>query len=139
MHNGRSKGCGIVEYADINGTNRAIKELNDLELMGRKIFVREDRKRGGGGGNGAKAGGGGREGEGGYLAGWNQRGGAAAAGGLRGNAGSLSMYVGNLAYETTWQELKDHMRAAGNVDNVRFASLIFFHSRCIFSRPVASL
>merc|ERR1712194_623302 len=26
------------------------------------------------------------------------------------------VYVGNLAYETSWQDLKDHMRAAGNVD-----------------------
>jgi RNA recognition motif-containing protein len=53
MHDSRSKGCSIVEYANINGVNRAIKELNDSELMGRKIFVREDRERGGGGGNGA--------------------------------------------------------------------------------------
>ena len=69
MHNGRSKGCGIVEYADINGTNRAIKELNDLELMGRKIFVREDRERGGRRGQWRWSGGG-REGGGRRIPGW---------------------------------------------------------------------
>ncbi|KAL3808643.1 hypothetical protein ACHAXA_006630 [Cyclostephanos tholiformis] len=109
MHDGRSKGCGIVEYASPDGACRAIEELNDTELMGRKIFVREDRE------------GGGREGDGGYVAGGRHRGNAAAGngfggGGPRGNTGNLSVYVGNLAYETTWQELKDHMRAAGNVD-----------------------
>jgi len=29
---------------------------------------------------------------------------------------ACSVYVGNLAFETSWQDLKDHMRAAGNVD-----------------------
>jgi RNA recognition motif-containing protein len=37
------------------------------------------------------------------------------------NAGSnndgCSVFVGNLKYETSWQDLKDHMRQAGNVDS----------------------
>ena len=33
-----------------------------------------------------------------------------------GHKNSLSVYVGNLAFETSWQDLKDCMRAAGNVD-----------------------
>ncbi|KAL3784732.1 hypothetical protein ACHAW5_001599 [Stephanodiscus triporus] len=121
MHDGRSKGCGVVEYASADAASRAIAELHDSELMGRQIFVREDREaRGGnnniGGGGGGGGGGGAREGDGGYLAGWHRGGGGGGGGGPRGNAGNLSVYVGNLAYETTWQELKDHMRAAGNVD-----------------------
>jgi RNA recognition motif-containing protein len=125
MHDGRSKGCGIVEYAHADGASRAIAELNDTELMGRKIFVREDREGGSGNGGGGGGGGGGmvaREGDGGYLAGgWHRGNVAAGGGGPRGNGGNLSVYVGNLAYETTWQELKDHMRAAGNVDKVRLS------------------
>jgi RNA recognition motif-containing protein len=34
-------------------------------------------------------------------------------------APGTSVYVGNLSYETSWQNLKDHMRQAGNVDDVR--------------------
>ncbi len=80
---GRSKGCGIVEFADAKGAQEAIKSLNDSELKGRMIFVREDREN------------------------------PTTVGGMRGNS---SVYVGNLHFETSWQDLKDHMRAAGNVD-----------------------
>ena len=57
------------------------------------IFVREDRE------TSSHAGGGG-----------GGRGGGSAGG------GPTSVYVWNLAYETSWQDLKDHCRAAGNVD-----------------------
>lgn len=40
-YNGRSKGCGIVEFGNVEDAQRAITELNDTELEGRKIFVRE--------------------------------------------------------------------------------------------------
>ena len=45
---GRSKGCGIVVFADERDAQRAIAELNETELKGRNIFVREDREVGGG-------------------------------------------------------------------------------------------
>lgn len=90
---GRSKGCGIVEYATSEGAKEAIATMTDTELKGRMIFVREDRETGSGGGVGG--------------------GGFKQAGGGR---GGTSVYVGNLAYETSWQDLKDHMRKAGNVD-----------------------
>jgi len=89
---GRSKGCGVVEFKSSEEAKVAISTLNDSELKGRMIFVREDRETGGGG---ARAGG---------------------AGGHRGGGGGCSVYVGNLAYETSWHDLKDHMRGAGNVD-----------------------
>jgi RNA recognition motif-containing protein len=41
---GRSKGCGIVEYETPEEAAKAIKDLNDTELSGRAIFVREDRE-----------------------------------------------------------------------------------------------
>jgi len=114
MHDGRSKGCGIVEFSTPEGAVEAIATLNDTDLKGRTIFVREDREQGGGGGGGN---GGPKEGEGGFAApgGWHQAGGKGGGRG-GGNHGNLSVYVGNLAYETSWQDLKDHMRAAGNVD-----------------------
>jgi RNA recognition motif-containing protein len=56
---GRSKGCGIVEFTTAEGAKDAIEKLTDTELKGRKIFVREDREEGGGGGGGGGGEGGG--------------------------------------------------------------------------------
>mmetsp|Transcript_30903 Transcript_30903/g.47372 ORF Transcript_30903/g.47372 Transcript_30903/m.47372 type:complete len:535 (+) Transcript_30903:95-1699(+) len=97
---GRSKGCGIVEYSTPEEAQAAIQTLSETELKGRTIFVREDRETSGGGGGPPSSGGGG---------------GGGGGGGYRSHQ-NTSVYVGNLAYETTWMELKDHMRAAGNVD-----------------------
>lgn len=93
--NGRSKGCGIVEYATEDEAQEAISTLTDTELKGRMIFVREDRETG-----------------------------AAFHGGGASRTSGSSVYVWNLSYETTWQELKDHMRMAGNVDQ---ASILTGH------------
>jgi RNA recognition motif-containing protein len=38
---GRSKGCGIVEFDTVEEAQKAIDELNDTELEGRKVFIRE--------------------------------------------------------------------------------------------------
>ena len=40
---GKSKGCALVEYQSVAEAKRAIEELTDTEIFGRKIFVREDR------------------------------------------------------------------------------------------------
>jgi len=40
---GRSKGCGIVEYSSVDEANNAILRLHNSNLKGRLIFVREDR------------------------------------------------------------------------------------------------
>jgi cold-inducible RNA-binding protein len=52
---GRSKGFGFVELSDDNAARRAISELNEKEVGGRRLTVneakpREDRPSGGGGG-----------------------------------------------------------------------------------------
>ena len=39
-------GCGIVEFSSPLDAQRAINQLNDTPLMGRLIFVREDREEG---------------------------------------------------------------------------------------------
>jgi RNA recognition motif-containing protein len=85
-YNGRSRGCGVVEFSTEEEAQTAIDTLNDTDLMGRPIFVREDRER--------STTGGGRRGE------------------------NARVYVGNLTPEVTWQDLKDHMRQAGNVVHV---------------------
>jgi RNA recognition motif-containing protein len=87
---GRSKGCGICEYSTPEEAQKACAELTNTELKDRTIFVREDRE--------SKSGG------------FQQS----------GTRGGTSVYVGNLSYESSWQDLKDHMRQAGNVDQVRF-------------------
>lgn len=100
MADGKSKGCGIIEFASAADARRAIQELNDHDLNGRPIFVREDREAKGAGtfrgGAGARSNGNGSE-----------------QGGGRG--GGTKVYVGNLSFDTSWQTLKDFMRRAGNV------------------------
>lgn len=56
---GRSKGFGFVEMANDDEANNAIRDLNETELDGRTIVVKEaqprersDNRRGGGGGGG---------------------------------------------------------------------------------------
>lgn len=96
---GRSKGCGIVEFATAEEARGATENMTDTELKGRNIFVREDREGGrDGGGDGG-------------------RGGGRANNDSSGEGDSCTVFVGNMSYDTTWQHLKDHMRRAGNVDN----------------------
>lgn len=116
-HTGRSKGCGIVEYALEEDALTAISTLTDTELKGRMIFVREDRETssqpivGGGSGGG---------------------------GGVRGHQ-NTSVYVWNLTPETSWQDLKDHMRKAGNVDSATILMNAQGESVCcgvvVYQRP----
>lgn len=105
-HDGRSKGCGIVEFATSEGARRAVLTLNDTDLMGRQIFVREDREGGSGGGGEQSRGSGG----GGVVGGGGGRGFASG-----GDAQSRRCYVGNLSWDVAWQDLKDHMRQVGDV------------------------
>jgi len=84
---GRSKGCGIVVFGTPRDAQNAIKMLHDTELKGRPIFVREDREAG--------------------APQSSSRGAGAAPG--------CSVYVGNLAYEVSWQDLKDHCKQVGDV------------------------
>ncbi len=75
---GRSKGFGFVEMEDDEAAKTAIANLNETEVMGRKIIVNESqprpegeyKKRSGGGGYGGNRGGGNRGGYGGNRGGY---------------------------------------------------------------------
>merc|ERR1712238_620355 len=120
---------------------RAVRELQNSELNGRPIFVREDRESGGNnrgrgnrgnnnfGGNNNRGGrrdNNNRGGDSGFVnrgdrgdrgdrddrgdsAGYAKRGGEGASSGSQ-------LFVGNLSYDTTWRELKDHFRQCGDVE-----------------------
>lgn len=83
---GRSKGFGFVEMEDDEAARTAIANLNETEVMGRKLIVNESqprpegeyKKRSGGFGGGGNRGGGGR---GGYGGGGGSRGGYGGGGG----------------------------------------------------------
>lgn len=119
---GISKGCGIVEFGSYDDAQRAIRDLSEVPLLGRPVFIRED-----------------REGEarfgatpvpgkiGAAMAGQgyttqppprppshNVYGGGGSGGSGGGNPGN-QLYVGNLPYQAGWQDLKDLFRQAGSV------------------------
>ena len=117
---GRSKGCGIVEFSTVEGAKDAIEKLTDTELKGRKIFVREDREdgkpRGGARSSPAKV---------------KKEDGAAtdkpaAEGGEDSSTpkeeNTTQLFIGNLSWETTWQELKDHFKTCGDVEFAEVAT-----------------
>ncbi|KAF9311743.1 hypothetical protein BG003_007060 [Podila horticola] len=94
---GRSKGCGVVEYQNPEDAQTAIRKLNDVVLMGRPVFVREDRESdtriGFSGGRGGAS---------------DRRESA--------SSGSRQVFVGNLPYSVNWKDLKDMFRRVGPVD-----------------------
>ncbi|KAI8140375.1 hypothetical protein BJV82DRAFT_623667 [Fennellomyces sp. T-0311] len=83
---GKSKGCGIVEYSRSEYADRAMRILNRVEFMGRPVFVREDRE---------------------YEAKIPKD--------PRDAPDDQRLFVGNLPYSTSWQDLKDLFRKAGRV------------------------
>lgn len=95
--NGRSKGFGFVEMEDEEAAKTAIANLNETEVMGRKLIVNESQPRtegSGGGGGGFKkrsfGGGGGGSRGGGYGGGGNRGGGGYGGGGNRGGSGGYN-------------------------------------------------
>eukprot|EP00929_Paragymnodinium_shiwhaense_P027662 TRINITY_DN16190_c0_g1_i1.p1 TRINITY_DN16190_c0_g1~~TRINITY_DN16190_c0_g1_i1.p1 ORF type:complete len:383 (+),score=64.46 TRINITY_DN16190_c0_g1_i1:75-1223(+) len=98
-----SKGCGIVEFASPKDAARAIRDLHDSEILGRLIFVREDRDKGKGSGKGKRA----RSPER-FQPRYRER-------RDHDSESASRVFVGNLPFSTTWQRLKDFMRQAGDV------------------------
>lgn len=142
---GRSKGCGLVEFKSAADAAKAVSQLTNTELGGRKIFVREDREPAGFGkkdgkdakpagerkpagaaaaAGGADAGRGGRGGRGrGRGRGRGGRGGAAAEAPARpSNNDVCNLYVGNLAWATTDNELKALFSDFGAVAKCQIAT-----------------
>ena len=97
---GRSKGFGFVEMEDDEAARTAIANLNETEVMGRKLIVNESQPRpegeykkrsgggGGYGGGGSRGGGGGSRG--GYGGGGGSRGCGYGGGGNRGGGGGYN-------------------------------------------------
>lgn len=83
---GRSKGCAIVEYSTEEEAQRAITELTDSEILGRKIFVREDREDD-----------------------------SATKTEIVEDLGKRTLIVENVPLTFAWQELKDLFKPVGNV------------------------
>ncbi|RMJ26290.1 RNP domain-containing protein [Aspergillus sp. HF37] len=99
LPNGMSKvGANvIVEYATREQAQNAVNTLSNQSLMGRLVYVREDREaepRFTGGPFRGDVGGGGR-------------------GAVGGFGGARQLYVSNLPYNVGWQDLKDLFRQAG--------------------------
>ena len=110
---GRSKWCGIVEFSTVEGAQDAIEKLTDTELKGRKIFVREDRedgKRGGGAGGADRPP---REPRAPRADPTPAEGGDSAP--ASDKAEGYQLFIGNLSWDTTWQELKEHFNTVGDV------------------------
>lgn len=84
----KSKGCGIVEFSSPDEAQNAIKTLNERDLQGRPVFLREDRE--------------------------SKPGFSSSSSGVSRDAGR-QLFVGNLAYEVAWQDLKDFFRDAGAI------------------------
>ncbi|KAI8376776.1 hypothetical protein BD560DRAFT_62710 [Blakeslea trispora] len=85
MSNGRSKGCGVVEYRYPEDARRAIHSMNKAEFMGRPVFVREDRE---------------------YEH---------ASKDPRDAPEECRLHVSNLPLNASWQDMKDLFRKAGRV------------------------
>jgi len=110
---GISKGCGIVEFGSQEDSQRAIRELSEQPLLGRPVFIREDRE---------------NESRFGATPVPGKIGMAMAGQGLTvgppprpayhnsfGQNPGNQLYVGNLPYQAGWQDLKDLFRSAGNI------------------------
>ncbi|MEJ7627478.1 MAG: RNA-binding protein [Ferruginibacter sp.] len=96
--NGRSKGFGFVEMEDDEAARTAIANLNETEVMGRKLIVNESQPRqegeGGGGGFKKRSGGGGYGGGSGGGGGYKKSGGSGYGGGGGGRSGGSGGYGG---------------------------------------------
>ena len=107
---GRSKGCGLVTFSTAREAANAISTLHDSVLHSRAIFVREDREA-------ALPG---------LPAPPQVRGAGVPVPALprappprapttTPSEPGARVFINNLAFETSWQDLKDHFRQAGEV------------------------
>ncbi|KAI8890573.1 RNA-binding domain-containing protein [Backusella circina FSU 941] len=90
LSNGRSKGCGIVEYRYPEDAKHAIHILHKVEFMGRPVFVREDRE-------------------------YDALPPLPSHKDEYETPDGYRLYVGNLPHSASWQDMKDLFRKAGRV------------------------
>lgn len=118
---GRKKGCGIVEFEKPEEAASAIENLHDTMLDGRLVIVREDREdrdlKGGGKGaitvnitsSGVPNGGSNRGNS------IRKRRFSKLGDGRETVQVAKRLYVSNLSWNTSWQDLKDHFSTIGHV------------------------
>ncbi|KAF5392555.1 hypothetical protein D9757_002170 [Collybiopsis confluens] len=111
---GVSKGCGIVEFTSQEEAQRAIRELSEMTLLGRPVYIREDRE------NESRFGATPVPGKIGMaMAGQGFNAPPPPRPASHNHFGSTNpgnqLYVGNLPYQAGWQDLKDLFRTAGNI------------------------
>lgn len=87
---GRSKGCALVTYQNLREAQRAVQELNESELGGRTIYVQPDKRD--------------KDRE------ERPRATNTNAGADKGGDQSFVVFVGNLDFDCSWQDLKDFCR-----------------------------
>jgi len=120
---GKSKGCGLVEYSTREEAQLAIKQLNDTKIdnTDRLIFVREDRESPNNNNSNINNRStnynsnysNNRSGDRKVRAYNNDR--SSNTDSLKDKKISRQIYVGNLSYHTSWQDLKDHFRCCGKI------------------------
>jgi len=117
QEDGRSKGAGIVEYRTAEAAEKAIATLNDSNLGQRPIFVREDR-------GSSKGKGKDKDKDRGYKGDFKGR----DKGKGKGKGKNVNpddegrlLYVGNLPFRTSWQDVKDTFKECGRVIRVDIA------------------
>ncbi|KAJ4545630.1 g-strand binding protein [Exophiala dermatitidis] len=120
LPNGMSKvgAIVIVEYATREQAQQAIQTLSNQSLMGRLVYVREDREtepRFTGPSSRGDFGGGPR---GGYGGGYGAGGMGGGMGGGMAGGGARQLYVSNLPFNVGWQDLKDLFRQAATEGGV---------------------
>jgi len=122
LPNGMSKGCGVVEFSSRDEALRAIETLNEQTLLGRQVFIREDREEEARYGQAAVSSRPGYDGDRDGGGGRGYRGGRAGAFGAFGSGrpnqssgSSKQLYVGGLNWEVGWQDLKDLFRQSGDI------------------------
>jgi RNA recognition motif-containing protein len=86
---GRKKGYGIVTFATSQDAAHAIRKLDGRDFQGRQLDVKMERKRD------------------------DQASAAMAVDSSSSSTGACQLYVGNLSYECSWQDLKDLCRKHG--------------------------
>jgi len=105
---GRSRGVAYVRYATEDQAKAAIPLLNGTDLGDRQISVDVW--------TGSKP----RQGGKGFFKGWGKGGGKGSGKSVKVHGEySQMVYVGNLPFKAEWQELKDHMKSAGDVQFVK--------------------
>ncbi|KAK1441851.1 RNA recognition motif RRM containing protein [Babesia gibsoni] len=104
-YEGKSKGCGIVEFVDEGTALKAIKELDDTMLFDRPIFVREDREAGQPFRGGRRP----------PARDWH---GPGYGGHISADGAGVCVIVTNLQWKTSWQDLKDLFKTCAPVNRV---------------------